>query len=138
MGWLTVITCLFWAIFGINHPHDFWKFWNGLHFTWTKSRFSKIRSGHLSQIVLPNMWSLVLITNNKEHGQSGEISYHLRNRTLFVFRDFFFFRLVYVFVRNRLQISLLRNYAKLSELIHFYSTWELSQNFKGGLSGRMT
>ena len=46
-----VITCLFRAIFGINHPH----------FTRAISIFSKILSGNLSQIALSSMGLLVLI-----------------------------------------------------------------------------
>ena len=49
------------AIFGINHPRDFWKFWNCTRFTRAVSEFSKMHLGNLSQIALPNMWLLALI-----------------------------------------------------------------------------
>ena len=49
---LTVITCLFWAIFGTNHLCGFWKFWNCPCFTPAIStKLSKIHLGNLSQIV---------------------------------------------------------------------------------------
>ena len=44
-----VITCLVWAGLGINPPQEFWKC---SHFTGVISRFSKMHSGNLSQIVL--------------------------------------------------------------------------------------
>ena len=47
-----------WAIFGINHPRDFWKFWNWPCFTQASSEFA---SSH--------MWLLVLIdlANKLDH-----------------------------------------------------------------------
>ena len=47
-------------IFGINHPLDFWKFWNCPRFIRAISRFSKMHLGNLSQIALPNMLLLLL------------------------------------------------------------------------------
>ena len=47
----------FWA----NHLRNFWKIWNCPPFTREISKFSKMHSGNLSQIFLPNMWLLVPI-----------------------------------------------------------------------------
>ena len=55
-----VITYLVRAIFRINHPGDFWKLWNNPRFTRTTPKFSKMHSGNLSQIALPNMLLPVL------------------------------------------------------------------------------
>ena len=59
--WLTSNHMFGTGDFGINHPRDFWKFWNCPCFTWVISKFSKMHSGNLSQIAFPNMWLLVRI-----------------------------------------------------------------------------
>ena len=51
----------FWEI---SHLRDFWEFWNYLCFTRAISKLSKMHSGSLSQIALPNMWLLVLISSS--------------------------------------------------------------------------
>ena len=57
-----VITCLVQTNFGIKCPRDFWKFWNCPCFKRAISKFSKMHACNLSQISLPNMRLLVLIT----------------------------------------------------------------------------
>ena len=47
-----VVTCLVRVIFKMNHPCDFWKFWNCLRFTRAVLKFSKMHSGSISQIIL--------------------------------------------------------------------------------------
>ena len=61
ISWFGVTGCLVRAIFGISHPSDFWKLWNYLRFIRAISKFSKMHSSNLSQIVLPNMQLLVQI-----------------------------------------------------------------------------
>ena len=58
---LAVITCFVRAIFGVNHPRDSWKFWNCPRFNRVISKFSKMHSGNLYQISLPNLWLLLQI-----------------------------------------------------------------------------
>ena len=53
------MTCLVGEVFGINHPRDFWNFWNCPLFTLAISKFSKMHLGNLSQTALPNMRLLV-------------------------------------------------------------------------------
>ena len=53
------ITCLVRAIFRINHPRDFWKFWNCPRFIWEISKFSKMYSGNF----FPNRRSKHVITS---------------------------------------------------------------------------
>ena len=48
------------AIFGINHPRDFWTFWNSPRFTGAISKFWKMHSDNLSQIN-----PLITSTNSK-------------------------------------------------------------------------
>ena len=57
-----VITCLVRTIFGINYHRDFWKVWNCPRFIRATLRFSKLNPANLSQIALPDMWLLVLIS----------------------------------------------------------------------------
>ena len=54
------------VILGINHPRNFWKFWNCPCFTRSISKFSKMHLGKLSQIALPNMGLLVVTTIMKK------------------------------------------------------------------------
>ena len=46
------------AIFKINHPCHYWKFWSR-HFTRAISKISEMHWGDLSKFVLPNIWLLV-------------------------------------------------------------------------------
>ena len=56
----SVITCLIREIFGINHPRDFWKFWN-CSWAFYSGNFKVFKNarGCLTQIALPNMRLLV-------------------------------------------------------------------------------
>ena len=77
-----VITCLFRAIFGINHFRDFWKIWNYPRFTQAIPKFLRMHSGTLSQITLPSMWLLVLIfvettTERKETNRIYTYHFHI-------------------------------------------------------------
>ena len=54
-----VTTCLVQAIFGINHPRDFWKIWNCPCFNRPISKFPKMHLGNLSQIALPDIGLVV-------------------------------------------------------------------------------
>ena len=45
-----------WLFRSLTKLRSFWKFWNWPRFTLAISNFSKMHSGNLSHIVLPNMW----------------------------------------------------------------------------------
>ena len=91
-----------WAVFGINHPRDFWKFWNCPRFTRAISKFSKTHLGNLSQIALPNMWLPVLIDGFKLSLKS------ILPFSLGIFAKFSFWY-----------------YANLNKSVNFSSPWKL-------------
>ena len=70
------------AIFGISHPLGFSKFQNYHRFTQAISKFSKIHSGNLSQIIRPNMWLLLLIGFRGKKRPNERTVWHIDTLTI--------------------------------------------------------
>ena len=74
------------AIFGINHPRNFWKFCS--RFARATSKFSKIHSANSSQITLPNMWLMVQIVSEKTRNTIVNVLYRSPNWRSELFQKF--------------------------------------------------
>ena len=74
------------AIFGTNHPRNFWKFCP--RFARVTSKFSKIHSANLSQITLPNMWLMVQTLSEKTCNTIVNVLYRPPNWRSELFQKF--------------------------------------------------